>query len=166
MKQFFTLCLLVMTAGWAQAQVQASGSAPKASCCASKAGASSCSSKAASTAATVEMTDPAALAAAADESVQSRVNANTGETVYMQRQVAAETGAVTYQVVEFSPELNAFVAPNAIATAECSKQNDGQKGACCASKAKAEGGEKAQNTETRPVRRSSTVKLVNNNQNQ
>jgi hypothetical protein len=164
MKQFFTLCFLVMMAGWAQAQVQASSAAPKASCCASKAGASSCASKSASTTAAVEMTDPAALAAAADESIQSRVNANTGETVYMQRQVASETGAVTYQVVEYSADLNAFVAPNAIATAECSKSG-GEKAGCCASKAEA-GDTKAQNAETRPVRRSSTVKLVNNNQNQ
>jgi hypothetical protein len=168
MKQFFLFCLLICTATWAQAQVQSCGSsADKPACCAAKAEVPSCC--AGKSAATSSADASAAeQAAAADESIESRMNVNTGEVVYVQRQINDTNGAVTFRVVEFDAASGAFVTPDLIATTGCNKDNQagatqkaGEAGCQGKAKAEEEEGESKAKAAERPRRRSSAVKLVN-----
>ena len=105
MKKFLLLFALVGFASFAvQAQTCCSKSAKGAT------SEASCSSSA------------AAKAASLDDSIEKRVDNNTGKVTYVRRSVDASTGQATYIPVEYSAETKQFVNESPVKKADCSKE--------------------------------------------
>lgn len=147
MKQFFLL--LAFFGGFALMNVQAQGCHGNASASANKESA--------------QWT--AAKVAAADKSIEERVDPKTGEVSYVRKNTQDESGKATYTALVFDAATGQFVEPSASAMSCCAAKSAQEAGkSCCASGGSKMAGcgddQKKAKAEAKAVRPSSTVKLV------